>query len=227
MKTRIVRPTKTWAPCSPVRREEDRRERVVVRREADARVLDHLRQQERQSHQERQHEPGLHARAVAAADRLQGPVDGEARRDEDRRVDAGDVARELEALGRPRVAVDDADEEVRREERAEEHHLGRDEEQHSEDGRADPRALVRDGRAVVLGGGVRGHSTLDLFQLMRAGAVQQRVPRARHAVLVRAADDLRDLVEVEDRRRRRDLPLERQRTPRVRRARAGRTSTSR
>ena len=36
----------------------------------------------------------------------------------------------------------------------------------------------------------------------RPAAVQHRVPRARDAVLVRAADDLRDLVEVEDRRRR-------------------------
>ena len=36
-----------------------------------------------------------------------------------------------------------------------------------------------------------------------------------HAVLVGAADDLRDLVEVEDRRRRGDLPLERHRAPRV------------
>ena len=44
---------------------------------------------------------------------------------------------------------------------------------------------------------------------------EDRVPRARDAVLVRAADDLRDLVEVEDRRRRGDLPLERVRAPRV------------
>ena len=57
-------------------------------------------------------------------------------------------------------------------------------------------------------------------------AVQHRVPRAGDAVLVRAADDLRDLVEVEDRRRRGDLPLERQRAPRVRRARSGRAPSS-
>ena len=44
---------------------------------------------------------------------------------------------------------------------------------------------------------------------------QDRVPGARDAVLVGTADDLRDLVEVEDRRRRRDLPLERARVPRV------------
>ena len=36
-----------------------------------------------------------------------------------------------------------------------------------------------------------------------------------NAVLVRPADDGRDRVEVEDRRRRRDLPLERERAPRV------------
>ena len=51
-------------------------------------------------------------------------------------------------------------------------------------------------------------------QLDVGAAVQHRMPRARDAVLVRAADDLRDLVEVEDRRRRADLPLERQRAPR-------------
>ena len=48
-----------------------------------------------------------------------------------------------------------------------------------------------------------------------AVAVQDRVHRAGDAVLVRAADDLRDLVEVEDRRRRGNLPLERARPPRV------------
>ena len=56
----------------------------------------------------------------------------------------------------------------------------------------------------------------------RGAASQHRVPRAGDAVLVRAADDLRDLVEVEDRRRRGDLPLERHRAPRVRRRRSGR-----
>ena len=177
MKSRIVRPTKTCAPCRPVRREEDRRERVVVRREAHARVLDHLRQQERQAHQERQHEPGLQARAVAAADRLQRPVDGEARRDEDRRVDAGDVARKLEALGRPRVAVDDADEEVRREERAEEHDLRRDEEQHPEHGGADARALVRDGRAVMVLGG-RGVARLNARPLRAHACARRSAARA-------------------------------------------------
>src|SRR5207302_8767293 len=43
-------------------------------------------------------------------------------------------------------------EKVGREERAEQHHLGRDEEQHSEHGCADARALMGRGRAVVSGG---------------------------------------------------------------------------
>ena len=42
------------------------------------------------------------------------------------------------------------------------------------------------------------------------------MPRAGDTVFVRAADDLGDLVEVEDRRRRTDLPFEGQRMPRVR-----------
>src|ERR671914_945127 len=45
--------------------------------------------------------------------------------------------------------------------------------------------------------------------------VHDGMPGATHAVLVRAADDLRDRVEVEDGRRRGDLPLERHRAPRV------------
>src|SRR5262245_32538327 len=50
----------------------------------------------------------------------------------------------------------------------------------------------------------------------RFGSAEYRVARARDAVLVGPADDLRDLVEVEDRRRRAHLPLERERVPRVR-----------
>ena len=46
-------------------------------------------------------------------------------------------------------------------------------------------------------------------------ALEDAVHRAGDAVLVGAADDRRDRVEVEDRRRRGDLPLERQRAPRV------------
>src|SRR3954463_5873182 len=50
------------------------------------------------------------------------------------------------------------------------------------------------------------------FRLHR---LENAVHRAGDAVLVRAADHGRDLVEVEDRRRRGHLPLERQRAPRV------------
>ena len=57
-------------------------------------------------------------------------------------------------------------------------------------------------------------------------ALEDAVHRAGHAVLVRPADDRRDGVEVEDRRRRGDLPLERERAPRVGvRARARRATT--
>ena len=61
--------------------------------------------------------------------------------------------------GRPFDAVDDADEEVRSEERAEEHDLRRDEEEHPEHARVDARALVGDRRAVMVVGrfGVRRH----------------------------------------------------------------------
>src|SRR6188768_4439690 len=62
-------------------------------------------------------------------------------------------------------------------------------------------------------------SVSDPFQLagLDAGSipVEDRVPCAHHAVLVRCADDLRDLVEVEDRRRRGDLPLDRVGAPGV------------
>ena len=51
--------------------------------------------------------------------------------------------RELERLRRPRRVLHDADEEVRREERPEQHRLGDDEEQHAEQLRVDARALVR------------------------------------------------------------------------------------
>src|SRR5262249_11867084 len=88
---------------------------------------------------------------VAALDRLRGPVHREARGHENRRVDARDELRELVARGRPGRVVDDADEEVGREERAEDHDLRRDEEQHPERRRVDARALVRDRRAVVIG----------------------------------------------------------------------------
>src|SRR5215471_18021047 len=47
------------------------------------------------------------------------------------------------------------------------------------------------------------------------GCAEDRVAGAGDAVLVRAADDLRDLREVEDRRRRAHLPLEAHGVPRV------------
>src|SRR5258708_4354914 len=81
----------------------------------------------------------------------------EARRDQDHGVDARDKLRQLESRRRSRVPVDDSHEEVRSEERAEEHDLRRDEEQHPEHVRADARALMRDGRTVMLGCGMRGH----------------------------------------------------------------------
>src|SRR4051794_13041312 len=52
-------------PVKPREAEERRRERAVARVEADAVVLDHLREQEREAEQERQGEPALKARAVA------------------------------------------------------------------------------------------------------------------------------------------------------------------
>src|SRR5581483_4024465 len=58
----------------------------------------------------------------------------------------------VEARRRPVAAeavVDDTVEEVDREERPEEHDLRRDEEEHAEDGRRDPRAVVDRWRAVM------------------------------------------------------------------------------
>src|SRR5439155_22568376 len=85
-----------------------------------------------------------------------------ARRDENHGVDAGDELRQLEAVRRPRVAVDDTHEEVRREERAKEHDLRRNEEQHPERARIHSRALVRRRRPVTLvrnGGGLHRYTT--------------------------------------------------------------------
>ena len=65
-----------------------------------------------------------------------------------------DRLREVEAVGRPRPDVGDhAEEEVGGEEGAEQHHLRDDEEEDAERLAVDPGALVRLGRAVVLGGG--------------------------------------------------------------------------
>src|SRR5215207_7711991 len=73
-------------------------------------------------------------------------MDREARGDEDRGVDTGDELRQLERLERPLGLAVHAHEEVRGEERAEQHHLGGDEEEHAENGRLDTRAPVGLGR---------------------------------------------------------------------------------
>src|SRR6476619_3234717 len=144
--------------------EEDRSKRAVARVEPDVRVLDHLREEERAAEEDGKHEPCAKAVPVVALDRLCRPVDCEARRHENRRVDACDedweVVRRRGPRGR-RVRVDDPHEEVDREERAEEHRLGGDEEEHPERRRVEPRAAVRERRAVVLvagGLGVRAHA---------------------------------------------------------------------
>ena len=53
--------------------EERGREGRVARVEADAVVLDHLREQEGRAEQEREHHPGAEARAIALLDRLSSP----------------------------------------------------------------------------------------------------------------------------------------------------------
>src|SRR4051812_11611026 len=78
------------------------------------------------------------------------------------RVRSRDVAEQA----RPRDAVHDADEEVRREEGAEEHDLRPDEEVHAEDGRRDARRVVRLRRmlavVVQMCFGVRDHYTVTV-----------------------------------------------------------------
>src|SRR3990172_1395379 len=133
--------------------EEDRCEGAVASVEPDIQVLDHLRRKEREAHDERQHHAGQEAGALATLDRLQRPVHGEARGHEDRGVDAGHEHREVVGLGGPlgrRARVDDSDEEVRGEERAEEHDLRPDEEEHPESPRIDAGALIGLGRSVML-----------------------------------------------------------------------------
>src|SRR5262245_47600344 len=148
-------------PRQPV---EDRPERAVVRREPDAGVLADLRQQDDEPETDREHEPGLEPRVVPALDRLQRPVDREARGDEHARVDAGDEHRQVELRRGPVDPVDDAHEEVRGEERAEEHDLRRDEEEHPERRRVHAGALVRDGRlALILG--VRAHASAPALSI--------------------------------------------------------------
>ena len=59
------------------------------------------------------------------------------------------------------------------------------------------------------------HRRRHVLAYLRLLRPHDRVPGAGDAVLVRAADDARDLVEVEDRRRRGNLPLDRLGPPRV------------
>ena len=66
-----------------------------------------------------------------------------------------------------------------------------------------------------------------LLGLGRRGRSRSHAVRRGRSVLVRAADHLRNLVEVEDRRRRGNLPLERERAPRVRGRGLGRCASSR
>ena len=67
MNERIVRPTNTCAPCSPVRPKKTSRERAVDVLKPMRVVLDHLRQQEGEADEEREHEPRLQPGAVAAS----------------------------------------------------------------------------------------------------------------------------------------------------------------
>ena len=117
--------------------------------------------------QEGERKTGLQAGAVPLLHRRVGPVHREARRDEDQRVDPRDEGGPVEPGRRP-VPVDavvhDAVEEVNGEERAEEHDLRRDEQEHPEQRRRHPRAVVDRRRAVVVLEpavlfGVRGHRT--------------------------------------------------------------------
>jgi len=132
--------------------------------------------------------PALKPKAVAFLDRLLGPVDREGRGDEDRRVHAGDFDGQFGAGSRPRVALGDADEEVGREEGAEDHHLGDDEKEHPEQRRVHARAGVGGWRAVVVvrvvvraGAGVR-----------EAGGLHRLGGRSRGRVCLEVDDDVLD-----------------------------------
>ena len=103
--------------------------------------------------------PSFIACFVAPADALERVMDREAGGDQDRRVHPRDGDRQFERVRRPGARVDDhAEEEVRGEERPEQHHLGDDEKQDPEGLSVDPRALVRLRRTmvVVLGGVAAG-----------------------------------------------------------------------
>src|SRR5215207_2879066 len=137
---------------------EDRAEAEVAGAEADVDVLVDLDEEEGRAQHPGQQQADFQPLLVAAADRLQGVVDREAGRDQDRRVDAGDGDRKLVRLRRPAGRVDDdAEEEVGGEEGPEQHHLGDDEEEDAERLAIDPRALVGLGWAVVVIGVADGY----------------------------------------------------------------------
>src|SRR3954454_10489565 len=129
---------------------EDRALSVVADGPAEMEVLVDLDREEGQSEQEGRQEAGLHRALVVVLDPLDGPVHRERRRDEDARVDAGDEHRDRMPRCRPGVPLHDADEEVRREERSEEHDLADDEEVHPQGLGIDRRREVRRRRPVVL-----------------------------------------------------------------------------
>ena len=98
------------------------------------------------------------------------------------RVHAGDEDGQVERRRRPRlrVRVDDADEEVDREERAEEHRLRGDEEEHPEHGRA--RRASSGSRSA----GRDGPRRARLIRAPRRRRCSARRPRARPAAFARS-----------------------------------------
>src|SRR5215211_7879189 len=140
-------PEEDVTPMQPGEAEEGGSERQVVRTEPDPRVLARLDQEKGEAEPEGDRETGDEPRAVVPLDGLERPVHREARRHEDDRVQEREVDRKLVGGRRPLArAVHDAREEVRGEERAEEHHLGGDEEVDAEQACVDAGALVRRGR---------------------------------------------------------------------------------
>src|SRR4029079_2194209 len=83
-------------------------------------------------------------------------------------------------LGR---VVHHANEEVDREERAEEHDLRRDEEEHTERRRVDPRALVRDRRAVM-GFGVGAQTAASSRTTCSTGSFESLCSRCTRFLLI-------------------------------------------
>ena len=147
-----LRPTKTCAPCRPVRPKNVEAKALSRGPEADPRVLARLDEQEREPEQERQRQAGDQAGAVVPLDRLERPVHREARGHEDDRVHERQVDRQLVPLGRPGPPPPTTTrvEEVDAEEGAEQHRLRRDEEVHAEQARVDARAPVRLGRMLAV-----------------------------------------------------------------------------